>query len=318
MGGGPGLSRPRLTFYGLEPAAESRAGPARHTQAGSRRNLGVILCHPARAGRLSAGAGRPSGSASRTPRPRGAPFCGTRESWGRGAEDSAGGHEARGDPPVALGRLGQVRLPAAGVRGRVVAGSGEGRPSRGPAWWRALPEPPEAPPSLGWRSAVKPSAGLAVTLAVPSSSCRSWGPPSRGTQPQRAAGQPGRGCGGGGGRLVTAWHVLSLSWRRQLQTSSVLPSGPVSMPLEGVNSAGLWPRVLRSVPVSLPGRGQGPALQRTVPLEVVWGAPSPRGIRSGVRSPLRALPRRQWSPRQGPGTRGEGSVSETFLFLLER
>lgn len=41
--GARGPSQGRLKFYELETAAESRAGPARHTQAGSQRNLGEIL-----------------------------------------------------------------------------------------------------------------------------------------------------------------------------------------------------------------------------------------------------------------------------------
>ena len=80
--GARGLSQCRLTFYELETAAESRAGPAGHTQAGSQRNLGEILWNKTNASRLPGGAGWQPGSASRTPRPREAPFCGTQESWG--------------------------------------------------------------------------------------------------------------------------------------------------------------------------------------------------------------------------------------------
>ena len=82
--GARGLSQCRLTFYELETAAESRAGPAGHTQAGSQRNLGEILWNKTNASRLPGGAGWQCGSASRTPHPREAPFCGTQESWGGG------------------------------------------------------------------------------------------------------------------------------------------------------------------------------------------------------------------------------------------
>lgn len=70
---------------------------------------------------------------------------------------------------------------------------------------------------------------------------------------------------------MTAKHVLSPSWCLQLQTSFVLPSGPVLLPLEDVNSVG----------VRLPGWGTQPGSAGGLsPLEAVWGAPSPGAIGS--------------------------------------
>lgn len=73
---------------------------------------------------------------------------------------------------------------------------------------------------------------------------------------------------------MTAKHVLSPSWCLQLQTSFVLPSGPVLLPLEDVNSAGL----------RLPGWGTQPgSAGGTVPAGSSVGSPQPWGHQELVR-----------------------------------